>query len=93
MDNNGNIVNTSANFTVAGRVEIRKNGIWGTICNDNLHTDLYSVTQTVNDNVAKVVCRHLGYSGGKLLSLNDVPDGEHQIWLDDLSCSGNESHL
>jgi len=36
----GTIVNSHGTFAVQGRVEVRKNGIWGTICNDN--TDSYN---------------------------------------------------
>jgi hypothetical protein len=30
-----NIILSEGNFELQGRVEVRKNGIWGTICNDN----------------------------------------------------------
>jgi len=49
--------------------------------------------QHVDERVAQVVCRQLGYKVGRLLELNIVNDGSEQIWMDDLSCQGNETHI
>ena len=66
-----------------GRVEIFYNGTWGTICDDDWD---------IND--ANVVCQELGYDGAKAaLKGNQVPNGDGQIWLDDVSCSGSEKSL
>ena len=68
-----------------GRVEIKHNGQWGTICDDSWN---------IND--AEVVCRQLGYShavraiqGGN----SYVPAGTGTIWLDEVGCIGNERSL
>jgi hypothetical protein len=42
--------------------------------------------QAVDDRVAEVVCRQMGYTVGRLVELSIVPDGTNQIWMDNLNC-------
>lgn len=67
-----------------GRVEIYYNGEWGTVCDDSWDQE-----------DAIVVCRQLRFgtdatavSGGR-----GFPEGEGQIWLDDVQCTGWEDRL
>ncbi|CAC5424588.1 unnamed protein product [Mytilus coruscus] len=65
-----------------GRLEIKYKGEWGTVC-DN---------QFENADV-EVACRQLGYCSGQMIPAVRVNDGQGNIWLNDVSCSGSESKL
>jgi hypothetical protein len=88
-------INSLGSFKLQGRVEVRKNGIWGSVCQDN--TDEYNwggtADQTVDDRAAEVICRQMGYTVGRLVELSIVPDGTDQIWMDNLNCSVWPSNL
>ncbi|XP_028408889.1 scavenger receptor cysteine-rich type 1 protein M130-like [Dendronephthya gigantea] len=70
-------------FNGTGRVEVRHNGDWATICGYNWE---------IND--ARVACRQLGYPGAlRALRGWQVPDGSGQILFEELHCTGNEKNL
>ncbi|KAM7243879.1 hypothetical protein CapIbe_004487 [Capra ibex] len=67
----------------SGRIEIKFQGQWGTVCDDNF-----------NLNHASVVCKQLGC--GSAISFSgsaNFGEGSGPIWFDDLVCHGNESAL
>ena len=58
-------------------------GKWGTVCDHGW-----------NDTDASVACRQLGLgSAGTAVSSAYFGKGSGPIWLDDMSCYGNESSL
>ncbi|CAJ1342855.1 unnamed protein product [Effrenium voratum] len=67
--------------TTRGRLEIYHNHQWGTVCDDNF-----------DDVDALVACGQLGFTTGRSLG-NAVPEGAGPIWMDEVTCLGNETRL
>ena len=66
-----------------GRVEVRVNGEWGTIC--NRYWDRYD---------AGVLCRSQGFSDGDPIPVPEgVAEASGPVWSANLRCSGNETEL
>ncbi|XP_076455166.1 scavenger receptor cysteine-rich domain-containing protein DMBT1-like [Babylonia areolata] len=63
-----------------GRLEVRYNNLWGTVCDDYF-----------DSRDAQVVCRSLGLSGGTVMT--SVGAGRGPIWMDDVACTGQEGSL
>ena len=69
-----------------GRVEVNYNGEWGTVCDDGW--------SSID---AAVVCRQLGFGSSGIAIyrayLAGFGRGSGSIWLDNVTCTGNESTL
>ncbi|XP_071950900.1 scavenger receptor cysteine-rich domain superfamily protein-like [Antedon mediterranea] len=66
-----------------GRVEVKHNGDWGTICDDN-----FGLPE------ANVICRQLGFiEADSSNCCQKFGEGVGQIFLDDLSCVGTEEYI
>ena len=71
-----------------GRLELEMDGVWGTLCDDNW-----------TDTNSAVACRQLGYPGAvangeRFLAAHFGPGDESMpIWLDNVSCLGDEERL
>ena len=66
-----------------GRVEVNYDGEWGTVCDDGW-----------DDTDAGVVCRQLGFgSSGTAIGSATFGQGSGTIWLNGVTCTGNESTL
>ena len=64
-------------------MEVNYNGEWGTVCDDGW-----------DDIDAGVVCRQLGFgSSGTAIESAYFGQGSGSVWLDSVTCTGNESTL
>ena len=68
-----------------GRVEVKHDGVWGTVCDDEWDTA-----------DAIVVCRSLGFGTDGAIDRHEAypfGQGSGTIWMDNLGCSGSEAQL
>ena len=66
-----------------GRLELALNDIWGSVCNDQ-----WQLTD------AEVVCRMLNFTSALSVPSQKIfGQGTGPVWLDDVSCTGNESSI
>ena len=64
-------------------MEVNYNGEWSTVCDDGW-----------DDTDAGVVCRQLGFgSSGTAIGSAGFGQGSGPIWLNSVTCTGNESML
>lgn len=66
----------------AGRLEIMRSGVWGTVCDDRF-----------DDTSAGVTCSLLGYSGGQYKGSAYYGPGAGPVWMTDVQCVGGEQTL
>merc|ERR1712142_148352 len=77
-----------------GRLEVFADGKWGTVCDDGPN----GVGDQGNNNVAVVVCRMMGLSGGQVIVNNQntefgaVDESVPVLW-DDMECNGDEESV
>jgi len=65
-----------------GRLEVRYNYTWGTVCHDYF-----------NDAAAEVICYMLGYGRVGHVTGNHYGAGSGRIWLDDVEWNGTERNI
>ncbi|ESO89538.1 hypothetical protein LOTGIDRAFT_125269, partial [Lottia gigantea] len=67
-----------------GRVEVKYNGVWGTVCGSNW--DKWN---------AAVVCRQLGFDpkGAQKRGFSHFGEGTGQVWLNRVDCRGTEARI
>lgn len=89
--------------TVCGRVEWKRDGQWGTICDFDYTSPMASSSLFENED-AQVFCRHLGLSGGQVVDWQDnsfkgdpgfkeIHPTMASFLTSNLSCAGSEATL
>jgi len=77
------LVDAEGKIGFSGRLEVYRDGEWGTVCDDGLDSE--------GENLATVVCRMLGRTGGTAqLGGRTHTAGSGTIHLDDVKCDGTE---
>ena len=67
----------------AGRIEVKYNGTWGSVCDDGFDI-----------NVGHVICRQRGYPEAIAIPCcSAFGEGRGPFWLAGVKCQGNESSL
>uniref|UniRef100_A0A8W8NH25 Uncharacterized protein n=1 Tax=Magallana gigas TaxID=29159 RepID=A0A8W8NH25_MAGGI len=82
---NTNPVRLAGGSTVyEGRVEVYRNGVWGTVCDESW-----------DDQNTAVVCTSMGFSSERAKTLHDQPFGRGtgQVYMNGVECQGNESSI
>ena len=86
-------------YTKQGRLEVYQNGEWGTVCDDaraghasKANNDGVGGDQGDN-NMAIVVCRMLGLTGGVVKTDKNYGAGTGSIVMTKVGCSGNEKTI
>jgi len=88
------LVNSDGYVVVSsGILEVFYKREWGTVCDDNGRNGVQVNGWQKNNNMAVVVCRQLGRSGGTYHHSAAKESGKGKIWLDDVGCTGYESRL
>ncbi|XP_071498165.1 scavenger receptor cysteine-rich domain-containing protein DMBT1-like [Diadema antillarum] len=86
MNEAGTVRLTGVDSPFMGRVEVKHDGRWGTVCDD-----------AWDDTDANVVCHEMGLSGGKATSSSSraIPSGSNSdpIHMDNVACQSNETSL
>ncbi|KAL9984300.1 hypothetical protein ACROYT_G006575 [Oculina patagonica] len=76
----------------AGRVELRINGVWGTIG----HESIFNWKRPVDPKIARVICRQLNFTDSVFATTAHVfgwGTGPQWFYSNDLYCLGNETNL
>ncbi|XP_013406107.1 fibropellin-3-like isoform X2 [Lingula anatina] len=78
------IVGININGKYGGRVEVKHNGVWGTVCDDYW-----------NNTDAKVFCKSLNLPHSNAVAVQSAyfGQGTGDIWLDDVLCTGSEPNI